>query len=215
MSEVRPLVEFRFTLGIGVFVIIVGIIFISLFIIYPAYTEQLKFSAAVIGSMAAIFSTYYVAETLRLKLNFDRDSLEREKIRGALKFTYTDDPYISQIIQRLDKHLRIHSRDHGEISLDELRKFPNENYPEFKADIAYILGRLEVMCIAIKRDVVSEDVCIDLLLSRTVLYYDLFKQHIKDKQKTIGKDIYENFESTAIRWQGVRNELYKTNGKNA
>lgn len=208
VAEVEPVAKFQVRLSIGVFVLIVGFAFIVAFFYFRDYQEQLKFSAAVVGAMAAIFSAYYVAESMRIKLICDQQVAERETVKAALRFSFTDDPYLSLIIQRLGKHLRIHTRDHAEIPLEELHRFPNDGYPEFNSDITYILGRLEVMCISIKRGIASEDACIDLLLSRTVLYYDLFKQHIKEKQRTIGKDIYENFEETAVRWQDVRNKLY-------
>ena len=204
MNNVRPVTTFQVSVGIGAAVTIAGAAFIIAFVRYPEYANQLTFAAAVVGSMAAIFSSYYIAESMRLKLVFDIEQVEIEKTKAALRFSFTDDPYISQIIHRLDKHLKIHTRDHSEIPLAELREFPNADYPRFNTDIAYILGRLEVMCISIKRDVASEEACRDLLLSRTVLYYDLFKQHIKDKQKSFGKDIYENFEKTAGEWHVIR-----------
>lgn len=209
INEIQPVIDVRLRLGIGLVVILAGLIIITVFYYFENIRDELKFAGAVVVSMAAIFSAYYVAETMRLKLILDKQNDEKDKIKKSLSFSFTDDTNLSVIITRLDKHLKIHSRNHQEIPLEEIRQFPNDEYPEFNLDIAFILCRFEVMCIAIKNEIACEDTCIDLSLSRMVLYYDLFKQHIKDRQNTIGKDIYENFVGTAIRWQGIRNDLYR------
>ena len=122
-KEIKPVLDVRLKLGIGVVVVLLGIVMVGMFYYFDTARSELVFTGAVFGSMAAIFSAYYVAESLRLKLVMDKEKEEKDKIKSALKFSFTDDARISEIISRLDKHLKIHSRTKQEIPIDELKKY--------------------------------------------------------------------------------------------
>jgi len=135
---------------------------------------------------------------LRKQIRADHDWNRRVT---SLRFSFSDDPGIAEIRSRLDEHLKVGTRRPGEISLEEIQKLSNTEYPNIRTDLQCVLGRLESMCIAIKNSIVDEQVCEDMLRGVVILYYRFFSQYIEDVRTLRNNPkIYAYLEAHARKW---------------
>ena len=119
----------------------------------------------------------------------------------SMNYCFTDDPNIWTIRDKLNKHLKIHSRVIGEISFDEIQNLSNGQYQDIYADLDFILGRLEAMCVGLHNSVLDEDICKDMVGGIVEFYYRLFSQYIDVvRTKKQNEKIYEWLEHYAKKW---------------
>lgn len=100
----------------------------------------------------------------------------------SLTYSFSADPHIREIRNKLDTHLKIYSGKTREISIEEIEAVKKEGYEQVMTDIQFILGRLESMCVAIKNNIVDERTCKDMLRGLVIEYFRFFRQYIEDKR---------------------------------
>lgn len=153
----------------------------------------------IIGAIMGIYQLCLISKQIKAQHDWNRRST-------SLNFSFSDDPHIREIRSKLDEHLNIMSRRQGEISLEDIDNLSEGQYPHIRTDIQFMLGRLEMMCIAMNNYVADEQVCKDMLKGVVILYYRFFSQYIEDTRVSRNNQkIYENLESYARKWDETNN----------
>lgn len=153
-----------------------------------------------IGGMVGILQLYLLQQQMKAQHDWNRRVT-------TLRYSFSDNTHIREIRSKLDKHLKIASRQPGEISLEEIQKLSKSQYPSIRTDLQYLLGHLENMCVAMKNSIIDEQTCEDMLKGIVILYYRFFSQYIDDVRKIRNNPrIYEHFEAYARKWD-ERKEL--------
>ena len=154
-----------------------------------------------IGGMVGILQLRLLQQQMKAQHDWNRRVT-------SLHYSFSDNIHIREIRSNLDKHLKIASRQPGEINLEEIQKLSEDQYPTIRTDLQYMLGHLENMCIAMKNSIVDEQICKDMLKGVVILYYRFFSQYIDDVRMIRNNPrIYEHFEDYARKWDERNKEL--------
>ncbi|RCV64333.1 hypothetical protein C5S53_09460, partial [Methanophagales archaeon] len=107
-----------------------------------------------IGGIVGILQLHLLQQQMKAQHDWNRRVT-------SLHYSFSDNTHIREIRSNLDKHLKIASRQPGEINLEEIQKLSEDQYPSIRTDLQYMLGHLENMCIAMKNSIVDEQICKD------------------------------------------------------
>jgi len=164
----------------------------------PNYIDIATFVVILLGFVGALFQL----RLLRKQVYAEHDWNRRNK---ALNYAFTDDPHITSVLSRLDKHLNLGKRPKSRtISIEEIEELANGEYRDIRSDIQFVLGRFENMFVAVKHSIADQAVCKEMVSSRVILYHHFFKEYIDDVRVRVGSNrIYENFEAYASEWSRV------------
>lgn len=143
-----------------------------------------------------------------------REEHEWNRRQNSLGYSFSTDPVIRDIRSKLDKFLFTRSRKPGEITLKEIQDSSTE-YPDIYTDIDVVLGRLELMCVAMQNGIADEQTCKDLLRGTVIRYYRLFGQYIEDTRKQYDNPkLYIGIQNYTTKWLAEENhfEIRKRTG---
>lgn len=165
---------------------------------------QLVTALILIGSLVvAIFQLRLLRKQIKAEHDWNRRVT-------ALKYSFSESPSLRAIRSRLEHNLQIFTRRPGEITLEEIERLEREKYPNIRADIQFVLGRLASMCAAINNQIIDEKVCKDLMQGTVISFYRFFRQYIEDVRKLRNnKRIYECLEFYALKWEQQETNLKK------
>lgn len=169
-------------------------------------TEYEKYSVVIQAGTFVVVASGLLMAYLQLKrmAKISQSNHDWNRRITSLNYAFTDDPDITIRLSRLDKHLQLGQRQKEEISIKEIDDLEKTDYPEIRADIQFVLGRLENMFVAVSQGIADEDVCKDMLSSRVILYHRFFGSYIDDVRRKMGSNrLYENFVHFAQQWRAV------------
>lgn len=154
----------------------------------------------VVGVPVAVWQLWLLRRQLWLLRTQIRDEHEWRRRNNSLTYSFSGDPELREKRSELSTKLRLSERPDGEISLDEIKQLQSQ-HSNIRAEIQFILGRFESMCVAMKHNLASEEVCIDLMEGSVRKYFRYFRQYIEDvRQNTENRKIYEHLEYYAKKW---------------
>lgn len=119
----------------------------------------------------------------------------------ALRYSFSEDPHLREIRAGLDRNIQIFTSPAREIALKEIQELEKGENLGIRADIQFVLGRLESMCVAIDNSIVDEKVCKDLMRGAVIRYFRFFRQYIEDiRSLRNNPKIYHFLQKYAQKW---------------
>jgi uncharacterized membrane protein YjgN (DUF898 family) len=181
--------QIKFDYGIFSIVILIGIIFVFLYFLFPTYREEWKFIAAIIGGLAALYTGYYVAATLRF-------TYVQERIQRSFEF--------NQKMQTVD-YSKIRIAIHKVIDRNELtdeQKFEEiEKNEDIKSAVVSMLNTFENISIAITYGYVSEELIYRAFAWIMPHYFYKLKAYVDVSRKRDDKRIWKDVERLVDHWK--------------
>ena len=144
-NKVGVVKEINIQITIAVLLAVLSVAAILGFISWPSIRDELVFAAAITGGAAAIYSAYYIGATLRLSI-----IKEKQKMSYAIldHFNRVDINIIRSTIDSLSSQQLSQKDVYERIVADH----------ELHSSVRLLLGLIEDMSIAIRKDVVDEEI---------------------------------------------------------
>jgi hypothetical protein len=156
--------------------------------------EIIKTSIIAGSLIIAIIQIYLLRRQLKAQHDWNRRVT-------SLHFSFSEHPEMREVRSKVEKKLGLFSRPPGEINLKEIQQL-EENDPNIRGDLQYVLGRLAAMCAAINNNIVDEQVCKDLQKGSVIRYFRFFRQYIEDVRRLSNNPrVYECLEQYARKWE--------------
>ncbi|MBE0662112.1 MAG: DUF4760 domain-containing protein [Bacteroidales bacterium] len=185
----------RFTLKLKFLYLLVLLfaVFIVLFITLPNNKDLVIFSITVLGGLAAIYSAFFVALSIKQKVNHDR-------ISGCFKFM---ERHSNIDLQKLKSYLL------KNFNVNDVK--PSEIFERIVVDedlhtaVRTTLNLYEEISVAIQFEFVDEKAMYKLVNEVTIIYYNNFKKYITEfRERNNNPTIWIEFTKLATSWeQGI------------
>jgi hypothetical protein len=145
----------------------------------PAYRDQIKFAAVLVGGAAAIYSAYYVGAALRL-------TVERDRQRASFEIlSLLNRPEFVKVRNFIEKEVE----GHESLSATNLHNKVKSS-PELEDAVAIVLGIFEDASIAIQSDFVDEEILYTSILDLVKRYFHGLRGYIEQHRKIKGVPFY-------------------------
>lgn len=185
--------EIRFNLSVAILLFATGALLIILYILFEEIRNILVFSTAVAGGFAAIYTGFYVSQTLKVNLNRDilHRSIEVMNRCGGLE--------VSKVRQFIIDNL-----DHAKIARSEMFSKINED-KEMLYAVRTTLNYFENVSICIQKGYVDEDVIYMDLGFMVPFFCEALHPFIEDYRiQKDDKTLYLEYEKLATCWKSGR-----------
>jgi hypothetical protein len=143
-KNIGTLLSFRMSVTVAGVLLVAGVIFVALFIRYPAHRGEIGFAAAVCGGLAGIYSAYYAGAALRQSVEH---SAKQQAFAYSQRFNSIDIARVRGFIER--------NLNRKDIKPSEFHAKVIENQ-ELHVAVKALLGFLEELAIGVQEHYADE-----------------------------------------------------------
>jgi hypothetical protein len=189
MSEIGRVKVITFNITVFILILLIGVIIISIYLVFPQYRTEIKFITLVIGGLSGIYSAYYVGVSIRSNVEINKKNNSMELIK---QYVDKNSNFVRSFVARVCNY--------REIPYDEIIKSIN-NDDDTKSSVHSVLNYFEGISIAIQEECVNERILNEALRDSIRRCYLILSPYIEFLRKEYNsKDIYKELEKLHSHW---------------
>ena len=175
-------------------ILLLGILFLVLFLILPNQRDILTFMGLVVGATGAILSAIYLAQSVRF-------GIKSESVTRTIPLiSRWNDPMLLDAKRKVGAIAKIAREKTGSDVL-QIIEDEKEDQPDVEECLIQLLNILEELGIFISFNVVNEDILMNFYRTIVKRNYEVFRPWILHRQKVVGSRVYIALDDLYDRWK--------------